>query len=661
MRHSSARRWSRFLIGGLVLAALGYAVGCGSWFGHDHGLGSSGPQGTISITVHWPNAGGRVIPPETAKILVSVVAADLLSAVTGEITPADVVDGQATLSLSVGAGNDRVVSVRALDAADHVLAWGETIIDVLAEATTQAQVTLETVPAGGSTATDVTDAEGVAEAFVAGESVGQIRVHDEATGQALPNVQVLSAAMDGHLVVLAVDSEGYYLPAIEEVAQAAADRQIGILLDLGLSIGNSLAGGNLVPRGPVYGPLAAYLRATGAFYVETVKLRDVFTVAKTVPKAAVSWLIGRALIGETGGVGLTLAGLDLGSKYAWEWYYAGAGYTLDDWFDIYRVSFGAGLPVFVWVEPTTSRSRLRVSSSPPGARTYLDSVDTGKTTPCDIVWAPGEYSLTLRLTGYKDWSVAVDLVPLATYAVDAVLVPEGGGGGEECVDVRGISDATGGVWLEMPSDGRVDLSGLPLEPGVSVDVAVALDITGSMDELTGAKESLGAFADGLCGAGSDVRLGCVTFGDFVGVEDPSDPRAVEDGGPTPYRDLSADLTAFKAFLEGLQNCTGGDDPENDLDALMFCKGALTFRPGARRVCLLITDSRAHQRGDGAGWVNPDTGAWEEFAHFTLAEVLQSLVGNAVVHTVSPDCRSLMAQATRTNSLSGQRGRRLSRQ
>ena len=56
------------------------------------------------------------------------------------------------------------------------------------------------------------------------------------------------------------------------------------------------------------------------------------------------------------------------------------------------------------------RSTIYVDSDPMGARIYLSTISTGKETPDSLVdLEPGLYAITLRLTGYADTTMNVNL------------------------------------------------------------------------------------------------------------------------------------------------------------------------------------------------------------------------------------------------------------
>jgi hypothetical protein len=72
--------------------------------------------------------------------------------------------------------------------------------------------------------------------------------------------------------------------------------------------------------------------------------------------------------------------------------------------------------------PVVTTGTLEVSSSPPGAEVYLDTVYRG-TTPVTVIGEPGPHALELRLRDYQPWTKSLVIESGARGYVDTVLVP----------------------------------------------------------------------------------------------------------------------------------------------------------------------------------------------------------------------------------------------
>jgi len=111
-----------------------------------------------------------------------------------------------------------------------------------------------------------------------------------------------------------------------------------------------------------------------------------------------------------------------------------------------------------------------------------------------------------------------------------------------------------------------------------IDIVFIFDQTGSMqDEINAVKDNVMMFADILRGSSMDYRLGLVTFSDKV----------------EKTREFTAGVSEFKTWISEIFASGGGDEPENDLEALNKAS-QFPFRPGAQVVFILITDAPYHQ-------------------------------------------------------------------
>ena len=125
--------------------------------------------------------------------------------------------------------------------------------------------------------------------------------------------------------------------------------------------------------------------------------------------------------------------------------------------------------------------------------------------------------------------------------------------------------------------------------GASTDIVFVFDDTGSMSgQINGLKAKAIDFANTLENSSIDYRLGLVTFKDDV---------TVINGGV-----LTDKASVFNDWVDDLYASGGGDTPENSLDALGTAT-TYSFRPGAQKIFILITDASAHYAGDGTTYTN----------------------------------------------------------
>jgi len=172
-----------------------------------------------------------------------------------------------------------------------------------------------------------------------------------------------------------------------------------------------------------------------------------------------------------------------------------------------------------------------------------------------------------------------------------------------------------------------------------MDIAFILDNTSSMsDAITGSKNSIIAFANSLEAAGVDAKFGLVTFGDSP--KHPTPPGLITDEGSPSYTDASytrevmdfGTASALQTKLGSVVADGGGDAPENPLDAIMYAYNNFSWRSGAQKIFILITDVDAHQSTDTTG---PFSSGGNRCT--TSAEaVINALKGKAVIHVVSPN-------------------------
>jgi hypothetical protein len=95
------------------------------------------------------------------------------------------------------------------------------------------------------------------------------------------------------------------------------------------------------------------------------------------------------------------------------------------WLDLAETDWDSFLSTFIQSFSGNYSASLQISSSPTGAKVFLNEVDTGYETNALITnILPGSYTIRLTKTGYKDvFQGNVILVPGQTYLFHAILVP----------------------------------------------------------------------------------------------------------------------------------------------------------------------------------------------------------------------------------------------
>lgn len=178
-------------------------------------------------------------------------------------------------------------------------------------------------------------------------------------------------------------------------------------------------------------------------------------------------------------------------------------------------------------------------------------------------------------------------------------------GGLQKGDINLIEDGSSMAICNFIFNGRAG--------GQNLDLAVVFDDTSSMSgEIAIMKSKVQGLIDTIALSDLDARYALISFKDDVRL------RSTWENDPA----------AFKVAVNSLEAEDGGDAPEYALDAIEEAL-SLSFRPGAKRVILVITDAPAHQRGDGTS------------AMRTGEEVYADLVkSGAILIVASPDFPSI---------------------
>lgn len=176
----------------------------------------------------------------------------------------------------------------------------------------------------------------------------------------------------------------------------------------------------------------------------------------------------------------------------------------------------------------------------------------------------------------------------------------------------------------------VTVSSLATRP---MDLVFIMDNTGSMtDVIKSVKDSISAFAISLEAAGTDVRFGIVSFGD--------------DTSEASSLDLPATAEAVAGWLNALQGVSGSDAPENPLDSIVYAYRNFSWRSGAQKVFIVITDAPCHQVNDGG----QGGASSNDITSFDISSVQAILVGNASIYAVSPSSEGYKALKDQPSSV-----------
>ena len=144
------------------------------------------------------------------------------------------------------------------------------------------------------------------------------------------------------------------------------------------------------------------------------------------------------------------------------------------------------------------------------------------------------------------------------------------------------------------------------------DIVFVLDITGSMeDEISSVKVNMLSFIEALSNSGIDYRVGFVVYAD--------------DNYVYNNKNLYSDKHRINTIINGIQlgeHGLGNGNllPEDGFDAL-YAAGTMNFRPGARRLSILITDAPNHYKDDYSDYSDLDEG---DIASFTLPFITEHL-------------------------------------
>lgn len=165
------------------------------------------------------------------------------------------------------------------------------------------------------------------------------------------------------------------------------------------------------------------------------------------------------------------------------------------------------------------------------------------------------------------------------------------------------------------------------EGNLGVDLVFIQDLSGSMSSaITGVRNSVLQFAATLRDRGLNVRMGSVGFSGPGTITTHANQTTCERVGPV--QDLASPET-FRSHVAASWYATGGcDDPENALEAIQYAHERLTWRNGATRVYVLITDVSVHTAATDCNGLGACTDQ-------TLASIVGLVGSTATIHVVAP--------------------------
>ncbi len=169
---------------------------------------------------------------------------------------------------------------------------------------------------------------------------------------------------------------------------------------------------------------------------------------------------------------------------------------------------------------------------------------------------------------------------------------------------------------------------------VGVDIVFVQDLSGSMGgAISGVRSSVISFANDLANLGISAQFASIGY---------SGPGNIPTTPPTspceflgPFQDLT-DVNSFQSHVSSSWRATGGCDfPENGLEAIQYAHENVSWRPGAARVYIDITDVSHHTAETNCNGLGPCTDQ-------TLKSIVEMVGETSTIHVVAPS-----SQAART--------------
>ncbi|HEV2962026.1 MAG TPA: serine/threonine-protein kinase [Candidatus Angelobacter sp.] len=171
------------------------------------------------------------------------------------------------------------------------------------------------------------------------------------------------------------------------------------------------------------------------------------------------------------------------------------------------VEVGAGKSLAVNVDLNPMVSSVMVSSTPSGANIWIDSKDTGKTTPATIILEKGQHNILLRKQGFKEVSTSETLSEGQTLNYSPVLLAntsvaqmqeEGQG--------RGFWKRAFGVESIPEGKGRIHIRTFPKGASIEVDGHVAPKKTDVQWDVDPGTYDIGLRMDGYKSVRRSVKV-----------------------------------------------------------------------------------------------------------------------------------------------------------
>jgi pimeloyl-ACP methyl ester carboxylesterase len=171
---------------------------------------------------------------------------------------------------------------------------------------------------------------------------------------------------------------------------------------------------------------------------------------------------------------------------------------------------------------------------------------------------------------------------------------------------------------------------------VGVDIVFIQDLSGSMGgAISGVRSSVISFANDLASRGINAQFASIGY---------SGPGNIPTTPPTstceflgPFQDLN-DVSSFQSHVSNQWRATGGCDlPENGLEAIQYAHENVSWRAGAARVYINITDVSHHTAETNCNSAGPCTDQ-------TLESILALVGETSTIHVIAPSSESIRTTA-----------------